>query len=82
MMMMIMQQLLLLLIMMMVFTLRCLWLLKHSIHSAVYVALSVNPDLGVDMCVCFFIFSSVISHTDRNPSMVHLPSCRCSGGIV
>jgi hypothetical protein len=56
--------------------------LEVLVVAAAYVALSFNPDLGMDMCVCFFIVSAVISHTSRNPSMVHLPFCRCSGGIV
>jgi len=46
--------LLLLPVMMMIFILRCLWLLKLSIHSVVNVALSFNPDLSMDMCVCAF----------------------------
>ena len=54
MMMMMMTTPMLLLPMMMIFILRCLCLLKLSIHSAVNVALSFNPDLSMDMCVCFF----------------------------
>lgn len=69
--------------MMMIFILRCLWLLQLSIHSAFNVALSFNPDLSMDICVCvFFIFSSLISPTSINLSVVHLPYCGCRGGIV
>jgi len=41
-------------VMMMILILRCLWLLRLSIHSAVNVALSFNPDLSMNMCVFFF----------------------------
>jgi hypothetical protein len=45
---------------MMMFILRCLWLLKHTVQSAVYVALSFNSDFGMNMFVILlsFLFSS------------------------
>ena len=46
--------------MMMIFILRCLWLLKLSIHSAVNMALSFNPDLSMDMCVCVCGFFNLL----------------------
>jgi hypothetical protein len=60
MMMMMTTPMLLLLPVMMIFILRCLWLMTLSIYSAVNVALSFNPDLSMDMCVCVFnlLFSS------------------------